>query len=71
MDTAGETGEDAFFAKFRAGKWSAEEVLAKYSAQVYLQAGSYEEAARRLGLDRRTVRAKVQRYLEEGGRESN
>ena len=71
MDTVGEPGEDAFFAKFRAGKWSAEEVLAKYSAQVYLQAGSYEEAARRLGLDRRTVRAKVQRYLEEGGRESN
>ncbi len=65
MDAAGLTGEDEFFTKFRAGQWSAEEVLAKYAAQVYLQAGSYEEAARRLGLDRRTVRAKVQKYLEE------
>ena len=65
MDAASLTGEDEFFTKFRAGQWSAEEVLAKYAAQVYLQAGSYEEAARRLGLGRRTVRAKVQKYLEE------
>jgi len=65
MEAAGQTGDDAFLAKFRSGQWSAEEVLAKYSAQVYLQAGSYEEAARRLGLDRRTVRAKVQQYLKQ------
>ena len=65
MEAAGQTGDDAFLTKFRSGQWSAEEVLAKYSAQVYLQAGSYEEAARRLGLDRRTVRAKVQQYLKQ------
>ncbi len=65
METAENIGEDGFFTKFRAGEWSAEEVLAKYAAQVYLQAGSYEEAARRLGLDRRTVRAKVQKYLKD------
>jgi transcriptional regulator with PAS, ATPase and Fis domain len=47
MEAAGVADEDEFFAKFRAGDWSAEEVLAKYAAQVYLQTGSYEEAARR------------------------
>ena len=66
METASQPGEDVFFAKFRAGQWSADEVLAKYAAQVYLQTGSYEEAARRMGVDRRTVRAKVQKYLEAG-----
>ncbi len=65
MESGSQRGEDGFLVKFRAGQWSAEEVLAKYAAQVYLQAGSYEEAARRLGLDRRTVRAKVQKYLED------
>lgn len=41
------------------GRMSAEELLRKYCAMVYAQTGSYEETARRLGLDRRTVKAKV------------
>jgi transcriptional regulator with AAA-type ATPase domain len=58
-----ETQEDEFFARFRAGELSADELLARYAARVYQLTGSYEEAARRMGLDRRTVKAKVELYL--------
>ncbi len=57
-----------FFARFRAGTLTADELLAHYAARVYRLTGSYEEAARRMGLDRRTVKAKVERYLEAGTR---
>ena len=42
-----------------AAEFTAEELLVRYPALVYARAGSYEAAARRLGLDRRTVKAKV------------
>jgi len=45
------------------GELTAEELLRHYCTRVYDQAGSYEEAARRLGLDRRTVKAKVDSKL--------
>ncbi len=54
---------EAFFEKFRTGRLKMSEVAAHYVAQVYRQTGSYEEAARTLELDRRTVKAKVQEYL--------
>ena len=38
---------------------SAEELLREYCTWVYAGCGSYVEAARILGLDRRTVRARV------------
>jgi transcriptional regulator with AAA-type ATPase domain len=41
------------------GKLAAEEVLRRYCTLVFAAAGSYEEAGRRLGLDRRTVRSRV------------
>lgn len=41
------------------GALTADELVARYCTIVYLQTGSYEQAARRLGLDRRTVKAKV------------
>ncbi len=41
------------------GALTADEMLGRYCTIVYLQTGSYEQAARRLGLDRRTVKAKV------------
>jgi MoxR-like ATPase len=47
------------------GELTAEEVLRFYCTRVYHEAGSYEEAARRLDLDRRTVKARVDPVLLE------
>jgi transcriptional regulator of acetoin/glycerol metabolism len=58
---------ERFFENFRAGQLNMSEVVSHYVAQVYRQTGSYEEAARRLELDRRTVKAKVQEYLSGNG----
>ncbi len=44
---------------FEAGRLTADELLSRYATMVYRQTGSYEETARRLGIDRRTVKAKV------------
>lgn len=55
-----ESEDDDFFARYRRGELTADQVLANYAALVYKLSGSYEEAARRLGMDRRTVKAKVQ-----------
>ena len=55
--------DDAFFTQFQSGELTAEELLARYAARVYRLTGSYEEAARRMGLDRRTVKAKVEAHL--------
>ena len=41
---------------------TANELLGRYCSQVYAQTGSYEETARRLEIDRRTVKAKVDWY---------
>ncbi|MDX2187565.1 MAG: sigma 54-interacting transcriptional regulator [Opitutaceae bacterium] len=41
------------------GRLTEEEILRRYTRHVYQQAGSYEEAARRLGIDRRTVKSRV------------
>jgi DNA-binding NtrC family response regulator len=46
-----------------AGALSAEEVLRRYCTLVYAQTGSYQETGRRLGLDRRTVREKIDARL--------
>ena len=54
---------DGFEEDFRAGRLTAQQLLAQYCTRVYAQTGSYEETARRLGLDRRTVRANVNRDL--------
>ncbi len=43
-----------------AGNLTADELVSQYAAMVYSQTGSYEETSRRLGIDRRTVKAKVE-----------
>ncbi len=48
---------------FQAGRLTADELLSRYATMVYRQTGSYEETARRIGIDRRTVKAKVDRDL--------
>jgi transcriptional regulator with AAA-type ATPase domain len=47
------------FADWQAGMVSADEVLQQYLRHVYQLTGSYEETAKRTGLDRRTVKAKI------------
>ena len=42
-----------------AARLSVDEVLGRYCTLVYAETGSYQESARRLGLDRRTVKARV------------
>jgi len=50
-------------AELAVGNLSAEEALNRYCSLVYADTGSYVEAAERLGLDRRTVRGRVDREL--------
>src|SRR5262249_7942734 len=57
-DPVGQFVEDA-----RAGNLTAEELLTRYVTISYSRTGSYEETARRLALDRRTVKAKVDQAL--------
>ncbi|MEM7308278.1 MAG: sigma 54-interacting transcriptional regulator [Planctomycetota bacterium] len=57
---AGERGPHArLAAQIAECELSAEELLGRYCTLAYHRIGTYEGAARRLGLDRRTVRAKI------------
>ena len=56
---------EEFAADARAGRLTADELLSRYVTIVYSRTRSYEETARRLGLDRRTVKAKVDAALLE------
>ena len=51
--------------EFLFGKLSAEELLSRYCTMIYAETGSYEESARRLKIDRRTVKSKVDQKLLE------
>ncbi len=50
---------DAWLADVRSGSLTADQLLRRYCQLVYDQTGSYEQAARRLRLDRRTVKSKI------------
>ncbi len=52
-------GFDALSESVRAGQLTADELLDRYCTLIYARSGSYEEAARRLAMDRRTVKSKV------------
>lgn len=54
---------EEFTADARAGRLTADALLARYVTIVYSRTRSYEETARQLGLDRRTVKAKVDAEL--------
>ena len=54
---------DPYFGAALRGRLTADELLRRYCTLVYSQTNSYEETARRIGLDRRTVKAKVDSAL--------
>jgi len=60
--TQGDAGH--YLEAARSGKLTADELLTAYCRHVHSKTGSFAEAARRLGLDRRTVKARV---LSDGG----
>ena len=55
--------DENFYQRIRLGECTAADLLGFYAALVYSQCGSYEETARRLDVDRRTVKAKVDGWL--------
>jgi DNA-binding NtrC family response regulator len=54
---------ESFVDGVRAGQWTAEQVLSQYVTVIFHRTGSYEQTARQIGLDRRTVKAKVDEVL--------
>jgi hypothetical protein len=52
--------DEALFAAMRGVALTADEVVRRYCALAHARLGSYQETARRLALDRRTVKAKVE-----------
>jgi transcriptional regulator with AAA-type ATPase domain len=54
---------DELTAGIRGANLTADELLSRYATFVYSRTGSYEAVARTLALDRRTVKAKVDRKL--------
>ena len=56
---AAENPIEQFSADLRAGRLTADQALSRYATIVYKQTGSYEETARRLEIDRRTVKSKI------------
>ena len=58
-----QNAREAITQDFRDGKLSADEMQRSYCTLVYAESGSYLETARRLGVDRRTVRSRIDREL--------
>jgi len=56
-------GFEQVLGEFKAGALSADEALRAYCTLVYSQTGSYAETARRLDLDHRTVKSKLDKSL--------
>ncbi len=50
---------EAFLDAARSGSLTVDELLKKYCTLIYVQTGSYLETARRLGIDRRTVKDRI------------
>ncbi len=58
-----ELEEESLLTRFRQGELTAEELTSWYSALVYRRTGTYEETATRLGIDRRTVKSRVEAFI--------
>jgi len=56
---APEDPAEALAQEIRSGSLTADQLLSRYCATVYRQTGSYEETARRTGLDRRTAKKRI------------
>ena len=55
-----EQGAEELWQRFQAGSLNARELLGCYCALLYRRLGSYEDVARRTGLDRRTVKRRIE-----------
>jgi transcriptional regulator with GAF, ATPase, and Fis domain len=62
--------DESLVREISAGSITVDELLRRYCTLAYLRAGSYEEAARRLQIDRRTIKARVDPELLEQLRRS-
>ena len=56
-------GSEQLMDAFRMGRLTADELLCHYCSMVYAEAGTYQETSRRLLLDHRTVKAKIDASL--------
>ena len=64
LDAVETEGPEArLMADIKTGAMSAERLLSVYTTLVYHRTGSYQATARRIGMDRRTVRARVDTAL--------
>jgi len=55
--------DESFLTRFRQGELTVDQVTSCYAALVHRRTGTYEETARRLGIDRRTVKSRVEAFL--------
>jgi hypothetical protein len=58
-----DAGGDALDQALSQSELDAEALMSRHCTHVYARVGSYEEAARRLGIDRRTVKARIDEEL--------
>jgi len=70
MMNHGMTPEEELFDKIRSRSLEARDLLAGYCALLFQEYGTYEEVARRTGLDRRTVKRYVDAALARGNKGS-
>lgn len=61
--TASDGGAPVWLAGVERGELTADDLVSRYCTAVYARLGSYEQTAQTLGLDRRTVRKKVDETL--------
>jgi transcriptional regulator with AAA-type ATPase domain len=62
-------GVDDLAALLATGEATVDELIQRYCRLIYERTGSYQETARRIGLDRRTVKAKIEGRRDEDEKE--